>query len=80
MKLKYVIVNQEYAEVPIMFPEFLTHSQVATWYHRNVVSGGFCYFDGDEYVCYGESISLDVKSRWEEDSKILTKYFINQEN
>jgi hypothetical protein len=30
--------------------------------------------DNDIYFCYGESISLKVKSRGETDSEILNKY------
>ena len=67
MKLKYVIVDQMYTEVPIVFPEILTHAEVATWYRSTVVSGGFCYFEDGKYKCYGESISLRVKSRNEVD-------------
>ena len=80
MKLKYVIIDHGYAEIPIIFPEFLTHAEVATWYREKVVAGGFCYFDSEEYSCYGESISLKVQSRGKKDSEILTKCFIHQES
>lgn len=75
--MKYIIT---YHGSPIIFPESETHSDVA----RTVgaISGGFVkispVYDVKKDVqivaeCYGESISLGLKSR-PEDSAILTSF------
>jgi hypothetical protein len=49
--------------------------------HTPVVSAGFCHVGGrDEYgnplfECFGESVSLKVKSRGQQDSDILNRSF-----
>ena len=48
-------------ETPVLFPEWVPHDTI--WNRMNrppVVSAGFCTEDFD---CYGESVSLDKKSR-----------------
>lgn len=61
---------------PVVFSELLTHADVASAIapRGEVLGAGFCGIDNDIYFCYGESISLKVKSRGEADSKILNKY------
>lgn len=70
-KSKYIIIGRD--EMPIVFPELLKHSDVARQMGgaHNVTGAGFCHITDDKYVCYGESTSLNVKSRQEVDSKIL---------
>ncbi len=71
-KSKYILDGDF---TPIVFPETLAHSDVA----RNmgmlgrVIGAGFCYIEDNKYVCYGESVSLNVKSRGDEDSKRLNR-------
>jgi len=79
MKVKYIIVTSMGIETPIVFSDFLKHSEVAG--NREVISAGFVQFglvdptDEDiEATCYGMSTSLDIESRPEEDSKILTQH------
>lgn len=76
-KAKYIIGG--YNQEPIVFPETITHSDMARnmgWVgeDRCVVGAGFVYVKGDQYKVYGESVSLRVKSRGETDEQILNKY------
>ena len=73
MKLKYVVFdNNEF----VIFPPSMVHADVTQ--NRNVVGAGFCNFarkaDSDEANCHcwGESISLGVESR-EEDEDIINR-------
>jgi len=76
-KSKYIILETGLIPMglPIVFSDLLTHADVARGieYSGKVHGAGFCYVVNDRYVCYGESVSLNVKSRGEEDSKILNK-------
>ena len=86
--LKYVIMESEFGiEYPVIFPEGLTHAQVAGRNH--VKSAGFCchvvkWNDGnavvendrnDKWTCWGQSISLGIKSHPKEDEQIFNRRF-----
>ena len=75
MKTKYVVFELENGiEDMIIFSGLVQHD----WMARGlglIVSAGFISvhtdFGGDQLIeCYGESISLNLKSRPEEDAKI----------
>lgn len=73
-KSKYIVTD---TDVPVVFSECApSHADVARALFPNaaIVGAGFCYIRDDRYVCYGESISLRVKSRGEVDSDILNRY------
>ena len=65
---------------PVIFPEALTHSDVAKGL-EGVKSAGFLYVDWDEknekFDCkpFGESVSLNLKSKPEHDKKMLDRIF-----
>lgn len=71
--MKYVIVNVNGIETPIIISELMSHVEVSSNY--NVISAGFCSFESinNELVvhCYGESVSLRKKSRKEIDAEII---------
>jgi len=72
LKQKYVITSNR--EI-IVFPELLQHSDFKKF---NPISAGFISFginkEGNPSCsCYGESISLGLKSDPEEDTKIAKK-------
>jgi hypothetical protein len=67
MKQKYVRLK-DYDSI-IIFPEVIQHREFK---HMDVVSAGFCYVDPDSVKCFGESVSLGLKSK-PEDSEIATK-------
>jgi len=75
-KSKYIIVDTGISEMPIVFPDLLSHSDVARGvaFGGKIHGAGFCHItEKGQYICYGESASLNVKSRFEIDSKILNK-------
>lgn len=73
MRKKYIIVSHMDEELPVVFEEALTHSQVAG--NMRVISGGFVeVYETGKIVTFGESVTLLVKSR-EEDSSILEPLF-----
>lgn len=76
-KAKYIIGG--WLEVPIVFPETIQHADMARslgWIgdDKRVVGAGFVYIKEDGYKVYGESVSLQVKSRGADDERILNKY------
>jgi hypothetical protein len=73
-KMKYIVVDMNIPE-PFVFSETVTHADVARAVGGTVLGAGFCQIAGDQFHCYGESISLRVKSRGDEDSNILNKRF-----
>ncbi len=78
---KYVIVDCYGKMECFIFPKTQEHRKIANR-HGEPVSAGFCDFDINEeedviISCHGRSESLNLASRPEEDSKILTKHIIN---
>lgn len=72
MRTKYIVLKKGSSEMPYLFSELDTHSEVARALGGKVVGAGFCWInDNGQYECYGESISCNVKSRKEVDSKVL---------
>lgn len=67
-KQKYVRLKR-YDEI-IIFPQILEHSEFK---NLGVISAGFCYIEKDKVLCFGESVSLRLKSNEEEDTKLATK-------
>ena len=72
LKTKYIIFDTDLL-TPVVFPDTLIHVDVAKALGYPVISAGFCEIIGDKYECYGESVSLNVKSRYREDSEILNR-------
>lgn len=73
-KSKYIVTEDN---VPVVFSELApSHADVARalFPGLKIVGAGFCYIQDNRYVCYGESISLRVTSRDEQDSKVLNRY------
>ena len=83
--MKYIVVKGQFGdESAILFDELLTHKDVAQT--QQVISAGFVRVKGvvdrlgTEYLetcCYGESTSLDKKSRGEVDTRIVTRALVN---
>lgn len=71
---KYIIASVNGLEMPIVFPEHITHVAMAKAVEGQsdgefeVTGAGF--WNVDARVAYGESMTLGVKSR-EEDTQIL---------
>ena len=75
-KLKYII-NQ--IDQFMIFPPAVQHVDAARLlmgkFGPDVVSGGFIDISNNEVNCYGESISLNLKSRGDIDSQIIAVNF-----
>jgi hypothetical protein len=62
----------------VIFPEVIQHKKFKSF---DVESAGFCYVNGDKKTveCFGESVSLGLKSNPEEDSLTATKQIFGSE-
>jgi hypothetical protein len=70
MAIKYIMLKDKGI---VMFSGLLNHNEVAQAFREKPLSAGFVSFDGSGGVnCYGESISLGIKSR-EEDGEIAQR-------
>ena len=74
-RAKYVIVRLGGIEQPFVFSELMTHADVVRALGGEIISGGFCYIDEHRYFCYGESVSLKVKSRAQVDADLINRLF-----
>lgn len=73
--LKYIVIDDNGIEKPYIFTALDQHRDVAFHLGGKVVSGGFIAPGTDSIlICYGESISLNVKSRPEQDAKLINKF------
>jgi len=79
---KYLIVlDQGGCECVIVFNCILTHAQVAG--DMNVISAGFCRLPNrlnDNVSAWGESNSLKIKSRGDEDADLILRYVSPQDD
>lgn len=78
MRSKYIVITQGKVELPIVFSELMQHIDVARSLGCRVVGAGFCEIQDNQYVCYGESISLEIESRLLEDDVVLNRMLIDQ--
>ncbi len=75
MPLKYVMLKLDGGEfLPLLFPEFIQHSDMAQSVPATVVSAGHAYLQDGKIVAHGASSSLEVASR-DEDRAIIQGYF-----
>lgn len=72
-KSKYIVSRDG---TPVVFAEVLNHADVARALFGNtpIMGAGFCYIKDNRYECWGESVSLRVKSRGEQDAEMLNRY------
>ncbi len=79
MPMKYVMLSLDGGELfPLLFPEFMQHSQMANSAPGIAVSAGRVYLEDGKIVARGSSPSLDIVSH-EQDSAIIQRYF-DEEN
>lgn len=71
-KLKYIRKQNGF----IVFTDTFNHNEVTT--KNDIISAGFCYIDTEQKkcTCFGESVSLGIKSL-DEDSDKMTNQFFN---
>jgi hypothetical protein len=76
--LKYVMLKLDSGELlPLLFPEFMKHSDMAQSVPATVVSAGHICLEDGKIVARGASSSLEVTSR-DEDSEIIQGYLDGQ--
>ena len=72
--LKYVIIEQRDHELPIIFSNLMDHG---IFIGHRVASAGFVRIEAIgntfEVNCFYESVTLGIKSRPEEDARIILK-------
>lgn len=73
-QFKYVICKVDGIEQPILCAKDggITHRQMSI---GTPVSAGFCYLNENDVTCFGESVSLEIKSRMTIDDAILKRFF-----
>lgn len=83
MANKYLIFKtDEFGETPLLFEQLVGHDDIARMVKAKypdavIVSAGFwCIDRAEKYSTYGESVSINIKSRLE-DVFILNKCFNN---
>jgi len=75
VRIKYVAFSSGIKEFIIPFPEYITHSALAGSVEKlsdgtlKPISAGFI----GNGRCYGDSISLDMDSRGQEDTELLIR-------
>jgi hypothetical protein len=73
MKLKYIMLGNV-TPAAIVFSDVISHAEVACG--RHVSSAGFCYIDEEKGAqCFGESISLKIKSNPDRDAERIDSQF-----
>jgi hypothetical protein len=78
MAMKYVMLKLESGQLlPVIFPEFMQHAQIAGSIPAAVVSAGRVHLKGGNINAGGSSSSLGVSSR-EQASRIMQMYFDEQ--
>ncbi len=73
--MKYLIIMVRGCECSIVFNPILDHADVAGD-QMEVISAGFCRMPNylnDNAFAYGESVSLKIKSRGQEDARVIFK-------
>lgn len=81
--MKYVILDQNGVEVPIIFSELQAHSDVVFGHRNSAISAGFCGFYIEKYddgsakmrvSCWGKSVGLGLASRGAQDEELILRH------
>jgi len=72
MDLKYIVVEGALSDEIIIFSNVILHADIAKKLGVEVISAGFIKKD---WTCYGESVSLSIKSRPTEDTELALMWF-----
>lgn len=72
MPMKYVVLQTPDGETPVIFPEDMYHDQIEEALgHQEVIAAGLVDLKDGKVRCYGESFSLGIKSRGEDDQVLI---------
>lgn len=73
---KYVVTRWSGGDETIfLFPPWVEHSKFARFFGATISAG---FVDMETKTCLGESVSLNIKSRYKEDTELL-RNFLNPE-
>lgn len=72
-QMKYIVMDNGQWDAPVIFDEATQHFEMAQNIPGEIISAGFIHWTPDGIECYGESISLGVKSRPTEDTTMINK-------
>ena len=62
--MKYIVVDRDGTEVPVIFPQFLEHKEMAERIGGSVIAAGFVVVTSKKGVrCYGSSTTLMIGAR-----------------
>jgi hypothetical protein len=71
MKSKYIIVETDGMEFPLIFSSFLSHEDVVSALRHKIRAAGYCELDAaGKWVTGGQSVSLELNAR-PQDAEIL---------
>ena len=76
MTMKYVIYQNCEGEVPVFFPNYISHKRLCVAIEEDrIVSAGFVRMNSKgKLECYGRSVTLKLKSREKHDSILVNHY------
>jgi hypothetical protein len=74
-RMKYIVFYHEGIESFYLIPNCMKHSSPMIA-KSNIISAGFVQWTKDGVHCYGESVSLNCKSRGDVDSRLINKSVI----
>lgn len=73
MKMRYFIVKSDVGNIfPIIFPD---GTLTSCDFEHEVISSGFVEHRMRGFVCYGEYLPLNMKSRGETDAMLIEQFF-----
>jgi hypothetical protein len=64
MKIKYITFDTGLYDCIVIFPAYTKHSEIGSL--GKLLGAGFIEVVDGKWNCYGESVSLDIKSRPED--------------
>ncbi len=77
--MKYIVIMKgDGAEGPVIFSSLDQHADMALKLmgpNDTVIGAGFITYTKDGVQCWGSSVSLKIKSRPEQDSRIINHFF-----
>jgi len=87
MGMKYIVLQirngETVREWPIIFPDMIVHSDIANVIQKHlylqnqdsrVIAAGLVSFFGSQVRCFGESETLNIESRGNEDAKLIKMF------
>lgn len=77
-QMKYIVSTVSGYPEPYVFSETVAHQEMAQRVGADttdIVGAGFCGLRENLFCCWGESVSLKVKSRGDIDSQVLNRRF-----